>query len=172
MGKPIAILSLRRFPRFVALTALLSGALAAGCAALTNPTLEAIPVRLLPPELRGQSVAGMKTIPLSLLGQERPDAYRIDAGDVLGVWVESILGEEGQQPPIQQAIGLMNVDLPPATGYPIQVDRDGTISLPEIESVRVRGMTFKEAEEAIRKAYVDAKILKRGRKRILVSLMR
>ncbi len=172
MGKPIAIMSLRRFPRLVALAALLSGALAAGCAALTNPTLEAIPARLLSPELRGQSVAGMKTIPLALLGQQRPDAYRIDAGDVLGVWVESILGEEGQQPPVQPPVGLVNIDLPPATGFPIQVDRDGTISLPEIEPVRVAGLTFKEAEEAIRKAYVDAGILKRGRKRILVSLMR
>src|SRR5579875_2247411 len=143
--KSIALVCRRRFPPLSFLVVLLGGALAAGCAAMTNPALEGIPVRLLPPELRGQSVAGMKTIPLSLLGQERPDAYRIDAGDVLGVWVESILGEEGQQPPIQQAIGLMNVDLPPATGYPIQVDRDGTISLPEIESVRVRGMTFKEA---------------------------
>src|SRR5579884_2475923 len=173
MGKPIAIMSLRRYPRFAALATLLSGALAAGCAALTNPTLEAIPVRLLPPELRGQSVAGLKTIPLALLGQERPDAYRIDAGDVLGVWVESILGEEGQQPPIQQPIGMMNVDLPPATGYPIQVDRDGTISLPAIEPVRVSGMTFKEAEAAIRKAYVDAKIFTAdSRMRILVTLMR
>ncbi len=177
MGKPIAILSLRRFPRFVALTALLSGALAAGCAALTNPTLEALPVRLLPPELRGQSVAGMKTIPLSLLGQERPDAYRIDGGDVLGIWVESILGEEGQQPPVQQPISLTNADLPPASGYPIQVERDGTISLPQIEPIKVGGMTFREAEAAIRKAYVDAKIFKLnparpGRPRILVTLMR
>lgn len=172
MRKLIAIADRWRFSARLCFTALLCGTLAAGCAAMSNPGLEGIPVHLLPPELHGKSVAGMKTIPLSLLGQQRPEAYRIDAGDVLGVWIESILGEAGQQPPIQPSIHLGNVDLPPATGFPIQVERDGTISLPEIEPLEVAGMTFKEAENAIRQAYVEAKILRKGRSRILVSLMR
>jgi protein involved in polysaccharide export with SLBB domain len=172
MRKPIAMASRRRFPRLTSFIALLCSALAISCAAMSNPGVEGIPVHLLPPELRGRSVAGMRTIPLSLLGQERPEAYRIDAGDVLGVWIEGILGEKGQQPPIQTSIRLENVDLPPATGFPIQVQRDGTISLPSIESLKVAGMTFKEAEDAIRRAYVDRQILRAGRERIIVSLMR
>jgi protein involved in polysaccharide export with SLBB domain len=173
MGKPFAIVCRRRFPPLIYLAALLSGALATGCAAMTNPTLIGIPVRLLPPELRGKSVAGMQTIPLSLLGQPRPENYRIDGGDVLGVWIEGILGERGQQPPIQSSVNLGNIDLPPAIGYPIQVDRDGTITLPEIEPLRVAGMTFKEAERAIRRAYAESRILKKEAVlRILVTLMR
>jgi protein involved in polysaccharide export with SLBB domain len=171
MGKPIAIVCRRRFPPLICVVALLCAALAAGCAAMTNPTLIGIPVRLLPPELRGKSVAGMQTIPLSLLGQQRPENYRIDGGDVLGVWIETILGELGQQPPIQSTVNLGNIDLPPSIGYPIQVDRDGTISLPRIEPLRVAGMTFKEAENAIRKAYLNAQIIKEHI-RILVTLMR
>jgi protein involved in polysaccharide export with SLBB domain len=171
MGKPIAIVCQRRLPSLTALVALLGGALAAGCAAMTNPALDGIPVRLLPPELRGQSVAGMQPIPLSLLGQQRPDVYRIDAGDVLGVWVEGILGEKNQQPPIHTPVTLGTVDLPPALGFPIQVERDGTISLPQIEPLKVAGMTFKEAENAIRRAY-EPQILRPGQNRILVTLMR
>jgi protein involved in polysaccharide export with SLBB domain len=146
--------------------------LAAGCAALSNPGVEGIPVHLLPPELRGHSIAGMHTIPLALLGQERPAAYRIDAGDVLGIWVEGVLGERGQQPPIQPPVRLENADLPPATGFPIQVQQDGTISLPSLEPLKVAGLTFKEAEDAIRQAYIKAEILRAGRERIIVSLMR
>ena len=67
--------------------------LASSCAALTNPGVQGIPVRLLPPELRGKSVEGLRPIPLALLGQARSAEYRIDAGDVLGVWVEGVLGE-------------------------------------------------------------------------------
>lgn len=153
--------------------ALLVSVLGAGCAALTNPGVQGIPVRLLPPELRGESVEGLKPIPLALLGQENPPNYLIDGGDVLGVWVEGVLGERGQQPPIlQQPIRLNNIDLPPATGFPIQVNQDGTISLPHLGSFRVAGMTFKQAEDAIRKAYEDRQILQPGRARILVSLIR
>jgi protein involved in polysaccharide export with SLBB domain len=172
MGKPIAIVCRRRFRPLIFLAALLGGALAGGCAAMTNPALMGIPVRLVPPELLAKSVAGLQSIPLSLLGQPRPEAYRIDAGDTLGLWIEGVLGEKNQQPPIYASVGPGNVDLPPALGFPVQVERDGTISLPEIEPLRVAGMTFKEAEKAIRQAYAQAQILKEGRSRILVTLMK
>ncbi len=162
----------RRVAALVSSAALLGCLFAAGCAAMTNPGVQAIPVRLLPPELRGKSVEGMKPIPLTLLGQERPQNYLIDAGDVLGLWVEGVLGDHGQQPPVQPPVRLDNVDLPPATGYPIQVRKDGTISLPLIDPLKVAGMTFQEAEDAIRRTYIDRQILKAGRARILVSLIR
>ncbi len=168
MRKVIAIVFRRRFTAFVVFL----GALAAGCAAMSNPGVQGIPVHLLPPELRGKSVAGMRTIPLSLLGQERPKDYRIDAGDTLGVWIDGVLGEKGQQPPIQTPVHLGNADLPPSMGFPFQVQRDGTISLPWIEPLKVAGMTFKEAEEAIRRAYVPNFLTEKGRPRIIVSLMR
>jgi protein involved in polysaccharide export with SLBB domain len=159
------------------LGALVCGLLGAGCAALTNPALPGIPVRLLPEELRGKSVEGMETIPLNLLGQPQPDAYRVGPNDVLGIWIEGILGEIGQPPPLLPPIQLDNVQLPPATGYPIQVRREGTISLPLlIQPLNVAGKTLAEVETAIRDAYESRDLLKalkeKGRARIVVSLAR
>jgi protein involved in polysaccharide export with SLBB domain len=172
LRSPLSNFFRRRCSAVLSWAALMGCTFAAGCAALSNPGVDAIPVRLLPPEMRGKSVEGMRSIPLTLLGQERPLDYRIDGGDTLGVWVEGVLGERGQQPPVHPAVRLDNVDLPPATGFPIQVQRDGTISLPLIDNVKVGGMTFKEAEDAIRQTYVRLQILKAGRERIIVSLVR
>jgi protein involved in polysaccharide export with SLBB domain len=108
---------------------------------------------------------------MALLGQPRPDAYRIGAGDVLGVWIEGALGERGQQPPVLPPVRLENVDLPPATGFPIQVRTDGTIPLPFIAPAKVEGMTFAEAEEAIGRAYTGLGVLQ-PRARIVVNLAR
>lgn len=170
-----------RFPRPHALIgfylgALVCGLLGGGCAALSNPALPGIPVRLLPEELRGKSVAGMETIPLNLLSQPQPDAYRVGPNDVLGIWIEGVLGEVGQSPPLLPPVLLDNVQLPPATGFPIQVRREGTISLPLlIKPLNVTGMTLPEVEAAIRKAYLEQNILQpppKGRARISVSLAR
>src|SRR5262245_19173255 len=76
------------------LTGLLVGAsLAGGCAALTNPVAEGIPVRRLPPELLGTARADQKTIPLSLLHQEKPEVYKVGPGDVLGIYINGFLGK-------------------------------------------------------------------------------
>src|SRR4051794_30108149 len=74
-----------------------------GCTALTNPVADGIPVRLLPGELWGPSKAHLQPIPLSLLGQARPDAYRLDTGDVLGVYIDGFLGERLQGVPLHVA---------------------------------------------------------------------
>jgi protein involved in polysaccharide export with SLBB domain len=150
---------------------MLISSVATGCAALSNPGVVAVPVRRLPPELRGTSREGLQPIPLSLLSQPRPDAYRIAPGDVLGLWVEGALGERGQQPPVLPPVRLENIDLPPATGFPIQVRSDGTIPLPLIAPLQVQRLTFAEAEEAIRRAYTAAQILQ-PRARIVVTLAR
>lgn len=77
-----------------------------GCAAFSNPTLtDAIPVNRLPPQALGPSREAEKTIPLTLLRQEQPKSYLLDAGDVLGVFIEGVLGERlgpaDRQPAIQ-----------------------------------------------------------------------
>ena len=139
-----------------------------GCAALTNPAVDGVTVRRLPPELQGESRAGFQTIPLSLLGQKPPEVYRLAPGDVLGIWIEGVLGERHQPIPAQ---GAERAGATPATGYPIPVRDDGTISLPLTRPIKVQGMSLTEAEEAIRKAYtVDKEILKPGEERIVVTL--
>src|SRR5947209_6780371 len=67
-----------------------------GCAALTNPVADGVPVRRVPPELLEPSRSAEQTIPPTLLGQTRPATYRLEAGDVLGVYVDGFLGERDQ----------------------------------------------------------------------------
>lgn len=152
----------------VLLASVISCANLIGCASLTNPVANGTPVQRVPPELLGESKENLETIPLTSLRQPPPAAYELDANDVLGIWIEGILGEKGQLPVVQVS-GKGN--LPPAIGYPIVVRADGTITLPYVDPIKVRGMTLAQAEAAIRKSYtVDKKILQPERERIFVSL--
>jgi protein involved in polysaccharide export with SLBB domain len=151
-----------------ALLALLSSIPCGGCAAIMNPIANGIPVPILPPELRAVSKAGQVNLPLYKLRQPPPEEYRIGAEDVLGIWIEGILGEKGQ-PPVARFSEQGNQA--PALGFPIPVRRNGTIALPLVPPIKVDGMTLEEAERAIVKAYtVDKEILKPGQERILVTL--
>src|SRR5438128_12469556 len=81
---------------------LLAVGMCGGCASFANPTLaESIPVHRLPPEVFGRPREEEKTIPLTLLRQKPAEKYLFDAGDVLGVYVEGVLGEVGKAPPVQ-----------------------------------------------------------------------
>jgi protein involved in polysaccharide export with SLBB domain len=141
-----------------------------GCAAVSNPVASGILVSRLPPEYRAKSREEEKTIPLPLLRQKRPDVYRLGPGDVLGVYIEGVLGDRTQPPPVRFS---EQGNLPPATGFPIPVQEDGTLSLPLIPPIKVEGMTLAELREALRKAYeVDRKIIKPEAERFIVSLIR
>src|SRR5262245_31802748 len=108
-----------------------------GCASITNPVEDGIPVRRIPPDPLGRPREEEKTIPLTLLGQKQPEEYRFEPGDVLGVWIEGVLGERGQPPPVRPAD---SPNLPPALGFPIPVRDDGTLPLPYIPPLNVRDM--------------------------------
>src|SRR5262245_38883577 len=90
-----------RRPVPVLLLAAAVGAGAPGGAALTKPVADGIPVSRLPDEVLGEPREALRPIPLDLLGQEQPAAYRLAAGDTLGVAVEGVLGERNAPPPIQ-----------------------------------------------------------------------
>src|SRR5262245_20606454 len=77
--------------------------LGSGCAAITNPVGDSVPVRLLPPDLFGPSKAASATIPLNMLRQPMPPVYQLDHGDVLGIYIEGIVGDKNQPPPIHVA---------------------------------------------------------------------
>lgn len=160
----------RRWPAIALVAVALAGA--PGCAALTNPVADGIPVSRLPDEVFGEPVSGLKPVPLNLLGQAPPDVYRLAAGDVLGLFVEGVVGEKNVPPPVQ----LESADRPgqlPAVGFPVPVQADGTIVVPYVDPIRVAGLTVAEARAAVLKAYtVDREILKPEAARILVSLMR
>ncbi len=104
------------------------------------------------------------------LRQEPPDAYRLDDRDVLGIYIEGVLGNKDEPPPVH--FPEAGEDLPPAIGFPVPVREDGTLSIPLVDPISVRGLTLAQAEKKIRNAYIRKKILKPDRERIIVTLMR
>jgi protein involved in polysaccharide export with SLBB domain len=157
----------RRGPALAVLALALAGA--SGCAALTNPVADGIPVSRLPDEVLGESREALRPIPLNLLGQDQPEVYRLAAGDILGMVIEGVLGERNAPPPVH----MERDEGTPSIGYPIPVREDGTVTLPFIEPIKVAGLTLIEAQELVRKAYtVKKEILKTGTERIMVTLMR
>ncbi len=143
-----------------------------GCAAFRP--IDGIPARYVPDEVKAPVRSGKKTINLSLLEQTQPSVYHLDTGDVLAISIEGVMPRrEGELPPVNMAFNPNDQALP-ALGYPVPVRADGTISLPMLhQAIAVRGMTVKQAEDAVRRAYtVDKKILQLGNERVWVILHR
>ena len=136
----------------------------AGCS-----PLDGVPVGRVPVELLARPKENYQSISPTRLRQDLPHAYLLGPGDTLGVYIETILGEQEHEVPVVQSA----TNRPPAVGYPIVVGAEGTIRLPLINPLAVEGMSLDEARNAIQRAYVvDKKILPPGRDRILVSLIR
>ncbi len=154
------------------LTLLVSGS---GCTAL-HP-VRGVPASYLPDQFIGPSRDNKRTIDLSLLVRTPPDQYRVEAGDVLSIYVPRVLGVEttdvnsvGIAPPINMPTSMED---PPTVGFPIQIRDDNTISLPQIPPLNVGKMTLHEVEQAILKAYtVTHKILNPDEAMVMVSLQR
>jgi Polysaccharide biosynthesis/export protein len=132
-------------------TLLLVGvALAGGCAAMTNPVADGVPVRRLPAEVLGRPRSDLKPIPDTLLRRKELDDYRLDKGDVLAVIASEVFGDERVQTPVKLADQFSNYS---ALGFPIPVQDDGTISLPaaKIKPIPVKGLTVQEVADKIRR---------------------
>jgi RNA polymerase sigma factor (sigma-70 family) len=120
-----------------------------------------------------QPQAEERSIPLTLLRQNPPESYLVDAGDLLGIFIEGILGERGQTPPLIQAQSVPGAKTtPPAVGYPIPVQESGTLLLPLLDPLPVRGRSMTEVQQLITKTYVDKGLLIQGSSRVLVNLVR
>ena len=145
-----------------------------GCAALTNPVADGVPVRRLPPELLAPSKSADQTIPLNLLGQAPDNIYRLAAGDVLGVYVDGFLGDRNLAMPVfvNQPVQIKDQRrLTPGAGYPVTVQADGTIVLPSVPPLKVAGLTLNEARDAIRNLYVEKHKAFAQNDRVFVTLM-
>lgn len=157
----------------------LLGCLTSGCASLTNPVLNGIPVRRLPTELlSAPNRDRLQTIPLSLLRQQQPENYVLDAGDVIGVFVAGVFPLTSPEQPLPippvyfpSQIDPLGAGLPPSLGYPVTIRNDGTLALPFVEPIKLDGLTIEEANVRIRAAYLDQGILQPGREEVLVTLM-
>ena len=72
------------------------------------------------------------------------DTYRLDKGDVLEVFITGVIGMPGDYPPMGGSFSPIPEDL--TFGFPIPVRDDGTISLPSIKPIQVRGKTVGQVE--------------------------
>lgn len=136
-----------------------------GCAAIRP--LDGVPARFLPEEIKGCSRENRQMIDLSYLRQQAPAEYMVDSGDVLAIYIERVLGQR-DQPPINQPVDPTQ---PPTLGYPLTVRDDGTLSLPLIQPIFVRGKTIPQVEREIRHAYtIGRRLLLPGQDRIVVTL--
>lgn len=141
-----------------------------GCTALFSP-IDTIPAQRVPRQFLAEPQANKIPIDYSRLRQDEPEFYTLDSEDVLGVFIENVLGEFGSAPPVQ--IPDPNSDLPPAIGFPVPIREDGTVSLPLVDPIPVRGLTVQQAEALITRAYREGPnpiLIKRGR--IIVTQLR
>lgn len=139
-----------------------------GCAAFRP--VHGVPARYLPAEMKAGDRSNRRTIDLSLLRQAPPAAHLIDTGDVLGVYVEGFVGKVTDPPPVHFPL---NNESAPSFGFPHPVREDGTISLPQIGSVYLRGLTVVQAEEKVKQAYFSPReLLNKDNFRVQVNLQR
>ncbi|MDA7541565.1 polysaccharide biosynthesis/export family protein [bacterium] len=129
-----------------------------GCTQIVAP-IDAIPAARVPKELLVQATNNTRSLDFTRLRRPAEREYKIDKGDVLGIFIDGVLGNTNESPPIQ--LQSAESDLPPAIGYPYPVRDNGTLPLPLISPIYVTGMTIAEAEVAIKRAYADAGVLKK-----------
>ena len=145
-----------------------------GCTTILSP-IEGIPAAQLPEELLGVRRSEFVDVPVAMLGYPIEEPYRLDSGDILGVYIDGVLPYSAPAtvpapPPVQFPTG--SADLPPSIGYPIPVQEGGTINLPLLQPFSVRGMSVDEARSEIARRYNAAQLLRSEETVPIVSLMR
>ena len=115
-------------------------------------------------------------IDFTLLRQQPPQSYLVGPRDILGIYIQDILGRTDEPPPVftvNNPPGSSSTDSPLAVGNPVTVGDDGTIILPRVAPLRVAGLSVGQIDALIRKTYtVDNHFLAPGREQVNVSLIR
>jgi hypothetical protein len=146
-----------------------------GCTTLTQP-ISGIPAQRLPPQFLAQSKANLVPLDPSRMAREPSREYLLDEGDILGIYIDGILPYNlPDQLPEPPPVNFPEVDsqLDPSIGYPVAVINDGTIQLPFLAPIKVKGLTVDQTRELIRKYYLDTKILTdSSRLRPIVTLLK
>lgn len=134
-------------------------------------TMQAVPVSRVPREiLAGDLKNKYEDISLLRLRQDPPKVYLLGPGDVLGVYIKGVLGNEEELPPVHYP---EDSNRPPAIGYPVPIREDGTLALPFITPIKVEGLSLVEATNQIRNAYTYPKVIvKPDQDQIIVTLIR
>ena len=117
----------------------------------------------------------VQTFPeVEYLRAPKPKTYLLDSGDVLGVFLEGILGQTGEAPPVHYP--PESSSLGPSIGFPFVVQENGTVSLPAVDPISVRGLTIEQAEALVKSVYRGAgtsgRSILTGQSRVIVTLQR
>lgn len=137
-----------------------------GCSLYRN----ASPAECFRPNVYDAPRSRQEPVDFTRLRQTPPKVYILGADDVLGIYVEGVLGEADSTPPVHFSD---NENIPPSIGFPVPIREDGTLSLPLVPPLHVAGLSLAQAEELIRRAYtVEQQILAPGRDRIIVTLLK
>lgn len=133
-----------------------------------------IPAEQVPAWQLQQPSAAQSSPDISYMRQSRPRSYLLDSGDVLGVFLEGVLGEVDGAPPVY--FPPEGSSLGPSMGYPVVVRENGTLSLPLVDPIPVRGLTIQQAEALIKSVYLgnssSGKEILSAESRIIVTLQR
>ena len=134
-------------------------------------TISSIPVSRVPREiLAAERKDDFIDISLLRLRQDPPEVYLLGPGDVLGVYIKGVLGNEEELPPVHFP---EDSNRAPAIGYPVPVREDGTLALPIVDPIKVEGMSLVEATKAVHNAYTYPRVIvKEGEEQIIVTLIR
>lgn len=131
---------------------------------------EAVPANKVPGIVLTRPRSDMQEISLSRLRQTPPDHHQLGPNDILGVYIENVLGKTGEPPPVNFP---EDGERDPSIGFPIPVREDGSIALPLIPAMKVEGLTIEQVTNLVRKAYTqDQKLLPAGKDRIIVTLIK
>lgn len=131
---------------------------------------EAVPANKVPGIVLTRPRSNMQEISLSRLRQTPPEHHQLGANDILGIYIENVLGKTGEPPPVNFP---EDGERDPSIGFPIPVREDGTIALPLIPAMKVEGLTIEQVTNLVRKAYTqDQKLLPTGKDRIIVTLIK
>lgn len=132
-----------------------------GCTTLLSP-MTGTAVSRLPPELLGERRSEYVSVPAVMLAIPPQPNYRLDAGDVLGVYIEGVLPfDSPTSPPQPPPVNFPEAGsgLPPSIGFPIAVQEEGMLNLPLIDPFSVQDMTLEEARQKIGDVYRARDIL-------------
>lgn len=137
--------------------------------------IKGVPASKIPDSLRPLTRSNRTPIDYRLLGQNPPDVYRVNSGDVLGVAVDGIFPfSPPTAPPSALPVNFPDSGnpMPPSTGFPVVVQQDGTIQLPGIDPFSVRDMTIEEIRRAIADAYRKSRVIRDEKVFPIVSLIK
>lgn len=149
-----------------------------GCITFTR---QAVPANRLPTQFKAPQKCDLSPINFAMLGSQKQTDHLIDGGDVLAITIQGVIpADEGAAAPVisgqatlaREYYPPLGVVDSPSYGVPVHVQSNGTIQLPLVAAVDLKGLTLAEAAEAIRRAYTEEEIVREGKDQVNVVLLR